>query len=215
MRARPSPGKGRDTHVGLQTRKGIQAAAQEQVCGCRKPAAPWPVLGGQHQKGGWRGRVMGKRQPGLVPEFPVLLAFGAPADGGHVPGTLRMFPATPSSVCHPDSRLEASQAKEKAGVAGESGKAGVVMLQHPHTWGETDLSGGSPAGPLQQEPCVDWGHLPSQPPWPQGRQSFSMQGMGVKDFHWVRSFPSETPGPQHRGGPPSSVRAYGVTPPPP
>lgn len=116
MRARPSPGKGRDTHVGLQTRGGLQAAAQEQVCGRRKPAAPRPMPGGQHQKGGWRGRVMGKRQPGLAPGFPVLLAFGAPADGGHVPGILRMFPATPSSVCHPDSRLEASQVKGKAGA---------------------------------------------------------------------------------------------------
>lgn len=42
-----------------------------------------------------------------------------------------------------------------------------------------------------------------------------MHGRALKGFHWVRPFPSETPGPQHRGGPPSSVRAYGVTPPPP
>ena len=58
---------------------------------------------------------------------------------------------------------------------------------------------------------MDCGHLPSQPPWPQGRQSFPMHGRGLKGFHWVRPLPSETPGPQHRGGPPLSVRAYGVT----
>lgn len=38
-----------------------------------------------------------------------------------------------------------------------------------------------------------------------------MHGRGLKGFHWVRPLPSETPGPQHRGGPPLSVRAYGVT----
>ena len=103
----------------LQTHGGLQAAAQEQECGRRKPAAPWPELDVQHRKGGWKlawGRVMGKRQPGLVQGYLSSWPAGLLWTVGMSQGTLRMFSATPSSACHPDSRLEASQTKGKAGA---------------------------------------------------------------------------------------------------